>query len=89
LLAVDFPFVSFGRSNLEWNFHWVDTDGRRGVYEAVQYLIQLGHRQIAMGAGQSPFRVVSGWRLSRRPQRYRNPGSPSYIIRGEHSGHGG
>lgn len=87
LLAVDFPFVSFGRSNLEWDFHWVDTDGRRGVYAAVQYLIELGHRRIAMAAW--PEESISGsFRLAGYLDALKEAGipiHPGYIIRGEHS----
>ena len=48
LMEHDFPFVSFGRANPEWDFPWVDVDGQRGVREAVEYLACLGHRRIAM-----------------------------------------
>lgn len=50
LQDMDFPFVSFGRSNPEWDFPWVDTDGQAGMEKAVGYLLALGHRQIAMAA---------------------------------------
>ena len=50
LLEIGFPFVSFGRSNPDWDFSWVDTDGQQGTEQAVQYLIDLGHRRIAMAA---------------------------------------
>jgi DNA-binding LacI/PurR family transcriptional regulator len=48
LLDREFPFVSFGRANPNWRFPCVDTDGRAGVREAVEYLISLGHRRIGM-----------------------------------------
>jgi DNA-binding LacI/PurR family transcriptional regulator len=48
LLERDFPFVAFGQSNPEWDFHWVDTDGRQGVSAAVRYLVELGHQRIGM-----------------------------------------
>jgi len=47
LLDVGFPFVAFGRSNLEWDFPWVDVDGADGVKQAVVHLLELGHRRIA------------------------------------------
>ena len=47
LLDVDFPFVAFGRSNPGWDFPWVDVDGTDGVKQAVNHLIELGHRRIA------------------------------------------
>jgi DNA-binding LacI/PurR family transcriptional regulator len=48
LLDQEYPFAAFGRSNPDWNFNWVDTDGRSGICQAVEYLIGLGHRRIAM-----------------------------------------
>lgn len=50
LLDSEFPFAAFGRSEANWNFNWVDTDGTDGMYQAVEHLIQLGHRRIAMVA---------------------------------------
>ena len=45
----DFPFVAFGRSVTEMDevTHWVDVDGRYGIYQATQHLIEQGHRLIA------------------------------------------
>jgi LacI family transcriptional regulator len=42
-----FPFVAFGRSDLDLDFPYVDVDGTKGLDEATQYLIDLGHRRIA------------------------------------------
>lgn len=49
LMSRNFPFVSFGRANPEWDdqFHWVDTDGTAGMYIATKYLIEQGHERIA------------------------------------------
>ena len=47
LLDEDFPFIAFGRSNLEWDFPWVDVDGTDGVQQAVAHLLEMGHRRIA------------------------------------------
>lgn len=58
LMDVDFPFVSFGRSNPEWDFPWVDTDGRAGMRAATDYLIELGHHRIGMVAW--PEESISG-----------------------------
>jgi DNA-binding LacI/PurR family transcriptional regulator len=91
LMEADFPFVSFGRSNPDWDFPWVDTDGRQGVREATEYLISLGHTRIAMAAW--PEESISG---SFRVQGYRDaikasgiPFQPEYLARGEHSEQGG
>jgi DNA-binding LacI/PurR family transcriptional regulator len=57
LLERKFPFVGFGRSNPELVFPCVDVDGADGVRQAVEYLLQLGHRKIAAVAWPSDSRV--------------------------------
>jgi len=57
LLDADFPFVAFGRTNPEWDFPYVDVDGRAGVREATQHLIQQGHKCIALLAWPGESRV--------------------------------
>ncbi len=47
LMALDFPFVAFGRANAEWNFPYVDVDVQAGIRLAVEHLLALGHRRIA------------------------------------------
>jgi LacI family transcriptional regulator len=47
LLENGFPFVAFGRSDLDLDFPYVDVDGTKGLDKATQYLIGLGHRRIA------------------------------------------
>ncbi len=47
LLDSGFPFVAFGRSNPDWDFPWVDVDGKTGVRMATQHLIAQGHQRIA------------------------------------------
>ncbi|MDX2079041.1 MAG: LacI family DNA-binding transcriptional regulator [bacterium] len=44
------PFVAFGRSlsPMDEEVHWVDVDGRAGMYDATNHLIQHGHERIAM-----------------------------------------
>ena len=57
LLERNFPFVAFGRSNPELDFPYVDVDGAAGLVQAVQYLLSLGHRRIAMIAWPEESRV--------------------------------
>ncbi len=87
LMEQAIPFVSFGRSNPDWKFPWVDTDGQRGVREAVEYLIGLGHRRIAMAAW--PNESVSGsYRVAGYLEAMRRAGipvHPDYVLRGLHS----
>jgi len=47
LLENNVPFVSFGRTNNDWEFPCVDTDGHAGMRLAVEYLANIGHQRIA------------------------------------------
>jgi DNA-binding LacI/PurR family transcriptional regulator len=47
LLKNQFPFVSFGRANEDWDFLWIDVDGRVGTLAATRHLIAQGHQRIA------------------------------------------
>jgi LacI family transcriptional regulator len=47
LAKTGFPFVAFGRSDLEIDFPYVDEDGFRGLELVAQHLIDLGHRRLA------------------------------------------
>ena len=47
LVEQGFPFVAFGRSDLEAEFPYLDVDGEVGLRQLTQYLIDLGHRRIA------------------------------------------
>jgi DNA-binding LacI/PurR family transcriptional regulator len=53
LLDKKFPFVSFGRSNIKGHNTWVDVDGYIGMKNAVNLLVELGHRKIAWAAPAS------------------------------------
>jgi len=46
LVEQDFPFVAFGRSDLEADFPYLDVDGEAGMNQLTQHLINLGHRRI-------------------------------------------
>ena len=40
-----FPFVSFGHANEDWDFLWIDVDGKAGTLAATRRdLIAQGHR---------------------------------------------
>lgn len=47
LMGIDFPFVSFGRANPEWDFVWVDIDGEAGLRQVMTHLLANGHHRIA------------------------------------------
>lgn len=44
------PFVAFGRSlsPMDELVHWVDVDGRAGMFDATNHLIQQGHERIGI-----------------------------------------
>lgn len=42
-----FPFVAYGRSDLDFPYPFVDVDGASGIIEAVHHLAALGHKRIA------------------------------------------
>ncbi len=48
LMETRIPFVVYGQSNKEWDFPFVDVDGKRGIHLAVEHLISKGHERIAL-----------------------------------------
>lgn len=47
LVDQGFPFVAFGRSDLEADFPYLDVDGEAGTRLLIQHLVDLRHRRIA------------------------------------------
>lgn len=87
LLDHEFPFVSFGRANADWDFLWVDTDGEAGTCMAVDYLLELGHRRVAMAAWPEES-LSGGFRVAGYLRALGSAGitpNPAYLIRGENS----
>lgn len=48
LIEQEIPFASFGQANDEWDFCWVDVDGRYGLSLVTEHLLQAGHERIAL-----------------------------------------
>lgn len=48
LLEMKIPFAAYGKSNDEWDFPYVDVDGRRGIQLAVEHLLAKGHERIGL-----------------------------------------
>ena len=87
LLNEGIPFVTFGRANDEWNFCWVDVDGRHGLCIVVEHLLQRGHRRIGFitwpkGSQSGAYREA-GYRQALQSQGLEP--DPEWIVRGEHS----
>lgn len=63
LAAQSFPFVVFGRTEQELDFPYVDEDGLMGMKLAVQHLIDVGHRRLALIAAP-PDLMFAKYRLA-------------------------
>jgi LacI family transcriptional regulator len=48
LRKIDFPFVSFGRTDGDLDFPYVDEDSEHGMKLVIAYLAQLGHKRIGV-----------------------------------------
>lgn len=48
LQAAGFPFLALGRSQLPQPYAWFDFDNYAGTYNATRWLIEKGHRRIAL-----------------------------------------
>ncbi|WP_061706487.1 LacI family DNA-binding transcriptional regulator [Pseudenterobacter timonensis] len=48
LQAAGFPFLALGRSQLPQPYAWFDFDNYAGTYQATRWLIEKGHRRIAL-----------------------------------------
>jgi LacI family transcriptional regulator len=48
MIQHNIPFVSFGRANDGWDFHWVDIDGAYGIELVMDHLLAQGHQRIAL-----------------------------------------
>jgi DNA-binding LacI/PurR family transcriptional regulator len=48
LIEMKVPFSTYGKANDEWDFPYVDVDGRRGIEIAVEHLVSKGHERIGL-----------------------------------------
>jgi DNA-binding LacI/PurR family transcriptional regulator len=87
LLDKNFPFVAFGRANEEWDFPYVDVDNTAGTRMAVEHLVELGHRRIAVIAWPEDS-LTGHYRLQGYLEGMQSAGlpvAPEWILRTEHS----
>jgi LacI family transcriptional regulator len=47
LRGEEIPFVAFGHTDGDDDYHWVDDDGAYGIRQAVDHLVALGHTRLA------------------------------------------
>ena len=87
LMELNFPFVSFGRVNPEWDFAYIDVDGGSGLRQMTEYLLTLGHHRLAVLAWPENSRTGED-RLQGYYQAMQQAGIPikaEWIKRGENS----
>lgn len=82
LAQIGFPFVAFGRSDLEVDFPYVDEDGFRGLELVTQHLLDLGHRRLAFIAAPDDLMFCNYRRSGLEAALERNgvPQRPEYCI---------
>ncbi len=91
LASEGFPMVAFGRTASDLDFPYLDVDGERGVYEAVEYLIGLGHKRIGFIA-PSAYLMFAEHRLAgykRALQDNGLPFDPDLVVEGNLTQSGG
>jgi DNA-binding LacI/PurR family transcriptional regulator len=85
LKGLNFPFVTFGRTNPELDCPFVDVDGRAGTRMATQHLLEQGHQRIAVLAWPEDSRTGSA-RFNGYWQAMQEAGiaiDPRWVMRGE------
>jgi DNA-binding LacI/PurR family transcriptional regulator len=85
LLEDNIPFASFGRSNEDWTFSWVDVDGINGMEQVVNHLTARGHGRIGLVTWPEGSKAGSHRELG-YINGLRTAGiipDPSWIFRGE------
>ncbi len=86
-----FPFIVFGRSDLDLDFPYIDEDGEAGFFQLTQYLVSLGHRKIAFISPPMDL-IFANYRLSGYRQALEQAGieyKPAYVIQGDLTRRGG
>lgn len=91
LAGIGFPFVSFGRSDLEVDFPYVDENGAHGLAQAAQHLIDLGHRQLAFIAAPLDLMFCVSRRAGMEATLKQNGLTlqPEYVVAGDLTQQGG
>jgi LacI family transcriptional regulator len=91
LAKVGFPFVAFGRSDLDVDFPYVDENGAHGLAQVTQHLIDLGHRQLAFIAAPPSLMFCVSRRAGLEATLKRNGLTlqPEYVVAGDLTQRGG
>ena len=91
LAAHNFPFVVFGRSNLDIDFPYVDEDGTAGMRLVTEHFIELGHQRIGFVTPPSEL-MFSRFRLlgyQDTMAQHGLPIDPDWIVTGNLTQRGG
>jgi LacI family transcriptional regulator len=91
LAKVGFPFVAFGRSDLDVDFPYVDENGAHGLAQVTQHLVDLGHRQVAFIAASPSLMFCVSRRAGLEATLQQNGLTllPEYVITGDLTQQGG
>ncbi len=84
LVGEGFPLAAFGRTALDLDFPYLDVDGEKGVYEATEYLVRLGHHRIGFIIPPT-YLMFSQHRLAGYEKALRDHGlpfDPSLVVEG-------
>lgn len=87
LIEEGIPFASFGRTNDDWDFCWVDVDGRSGMRQITSHLQQRGHEKIALITWPEGSRAGREREMGYFDQMAKVGSSVAaeWVLRGEHS----
>ena len=91
LASEGFPLIAFGRTASEQDFPYLDVDGEKGVCEAVEYLIGLGHRRIGF-ISPSMYLMFAEHRLAGYKRALQDNGlelDPALVVEGNLTQSGG
>ncbi len=91
LVSEGFPLIAFGRTASDLDFPYLDIDGEKGVFEAVEHLIGLGHRRIGFIA-PSMYLTFAAHRLAGYKKALRSHGlqfDPALTVEGNLTQSGG
>jgi LacI family transcriptional regulator len=86
-----FPFVTFGRSDLDLDFAYVDEDGFQGLELVARHLVDLGHRRFAFISAPCSL-MFAQYRRSGLESALRQSNlslEPEYVVGGDLTQKGG
>jgi LacI family transcriptional regulator len=91
LSGMGFPFVTFGRSDLDVDYAYVDENGCRGTEMVAQHLMELGHRRLAFISAPEGLMFCHSRRAGLDAALQRNDLSlpPEYVVVGDLTQQGG